>query len=90
VKNPDFNSGRAEIAGELGEDLSQQALQPSDEATEVVAGSGEDGIDGVALAVPEKVAAHSMLRFEMADDGFDGRAPAEFALDLWGYPPLLA
>jgi hypothetical protein len=27
----------------LGEDLAQQELQPSDEATEVVAGAGEDG-----------------------------------------------
>ena len=69
-------------AAEQDEDLGQQKLQPSDQAAEVVADGGEDGIGGVALAVPEVIAAHAMLGFEMADDRFDGGAPAQLAFDL--------
>jgi hypothetical protein len=47
--------------------LAQQELQPAEETPEVVAGGGEDGVGGVALAVPEIVPAHSMLGFEVAD-----------------------
>ena len=68
----------------------QQERQPPDEAAEVVTGGGEDGIDGIALAVPEIVAANAMFGFEMADDRLDGGAPAQLTLDLWGYSPLLA
>lgn len=74
---------------ELDEDLVQQELQPADEATEVVAGGGEDGIGGIAVAMPEIVPAHPMFGFEMADDRLDGRAAAHFAFDLGRHPPLL-
>jgi hypothetical protein len=37
--------------------------------TEVVTDSGEDRIDGIALAVPEVIAAHSVLGPEVADAG---------------------
>ena len=57
---------------------------------EVVAGGGEDGVDGVARAEPEIVAAHAVLGFEMADDGLDGGAAAQFALDLVGHAPFLS
>jgi hypothetical protein len=52
--------------------LAQQKPEPADQAAEVVAGGGEDGVGGVAPTVPEIVAAHAVLGFEMADDGFDG------------------
>ena len=68
----------------------QQKPQPADEEAEVVSGGGEDGIDGITLAIAEIVAAHPMLGFEMADDGLDGGASSHLALDLWGDAPLLA
>ena len=56
--------------------MAQQELQPADETPEVVASSGEDGIDGVALAAPEIVSAHSMIGLEVADHRFVGAARA--------------
>jgi trimeric autotransporter adhesin len=41
--------------------LGQPKPEPSDEAAEVVAGGGEDGVVGVALPEPEIVAAHAVL-----------------------------
>jgi hypothetical protein len=51
---------------------------------------GEDGVGGIALAIPKIFAAHPVLGFEMADDRLDGRAAAHLSLDLRGHPPLLA
>lgn len=59
---------------EAGEDLEQQEAELADKATEVVADSREDGVVGIALAVPEVVATHPMFGFEMADDRLDGVA----------------
>lgn len=53
---------------------------------EVVAGSGEDDIDGVAVAVPQVVAAHPVFGFEIADDRLDGGAPAHLALGSVALP----
>jgi hypothetical protein len=78
------------LEAEGGEDLKQQKSKPADEPAEVVAGRREDGVIGIAMAVPEVVAAHPVLGFEMADDGLDGGAPSQLALDVWGHPPLLA
>ena len=79
-----WTSARDELKSgdELDEDLAQRELQPADETAEVVAGSGEDGVDGVTLTVPEIVAAHPVFGFEMADDRLNGGAPAQLALDL--------
>ncbi len=46
VVREELDSARNELKweDELGEDLVQQKLEPADEATEVVAGGGEDGI----------------------------------------------
>lgn len=66
--------------GELSEDLAQQETEPPDQATEVVADCGEDGISGIALAMPQVVVPHAMLRFEMADDRLYGRAAAQLPL----------
>ncbi|MGY2932970.1 hypothetical protein ACVWZ6_002572 [Bradyrhizobium sp. GM6.1] len=70
--------------------MAQQEAEPTDEAAEVVAGGGEDGVGGVSLPEPEIVAAHAVLGLEMADDGFDGSPAAQFALDLGRHPSLLA
>jgi hypothetical protein len=61
-----------------------------DEATEVVAGGGENSVIGVAPTEPEIVAAHSVLGFEMADNGLDGGPAAQLALDAGRHPSLLA
>ena len=70
--------------------MRQQNPEPSDQAAEVVAGGGEDGVGNVAPTVPEIVAAHAVLGFEMTDDGLDGRPAAQFALDSGCHPSLLA
>ncbi len=46
--------------------------------------------DRRGLAMPEVVAAHAVLGFEVADDRLDGGAPSQLALDLWRHPPLLS
>ena len=51
--------------------MAQQKPDPSDEATEVVSDSCEDGVGGIAATVPEVVSAHAMLGFEMADHRLD-------------------
>lgn len=62
--------------------MAQQKAEPTDEAAEVVAGGGEDGVGRVPLAEPEIIASHAVRGLEMADDGFDGGPAAQFALDL--------
>lgn len=47
--------------------------QPPEQEAEVVAGGGEDGIDGIALAVPEIVPAHAVLGLHVTDDRLDDR-----------------
>lgn len=70
-------------------DFDQQKAQLFDEAAEVVACGSKDCIGGLTLAVPRVIAAHSVLGLEMADHRLDGGTPAQLALDLWRYPPLL-
>src|ERR1700739_4744506 len=76
-------------AEEGDQETEQQKPQPAEEEAEGVAGCGETRVDGIALAVPEIVAAHAVLGFEMADDRFDGGTPAHLALDLWCHAPFL-
>ena len=54
------------------QDLAQQKPEPADQAAEVVAGGGEDGVVGVAAPEPEIVAAHEVLGLGMTNDGLDG------------------
>ena len=75
---------------ESDEDAAQQEPEPSDQAAEVVADGGEDGVGGVAPTVPEIVAAHAVLGFEMADDRLDGGPAAQLAFDLGCHAPFLA
>ncbi len=52
--------------------LRKRSPQPHEESSEVVAGGGEHGVDGVAAGVGEVIAAHAVMFLEVADDGFDG------------------
>ena len=67
----------------------QKFPQPPDQAAEVVADRGEDGVIEVAVAVGEIVAAHSVVFLEMANDGLNGGAASHLSLYLRGHPPLL-
>ena len=75
---------------ERGQDLGQQKPEPEDQEAEVVAGSGEDGVDGVAGLVGEVVSAHAVLGLEVSDDRLDGGPASELAFDLIGDAALLA
>jgi hypothetical protein len=55
-----------------------------------IAFSGEHRVDAIAIAAGEIVAAHAGILLEMADDGFDGGAPAHLAADGLGDTPDLA
>ena len=60
--------------GERHDAGTQKLCQPAEQQAEVVAGSGEDGVDAVALGPLEIVAAHAVLGLEMADDRLDSSA----------------
>jgi len=55
-----------------------------------VADGGEDGVDGIALCSLEIAAVEMTLGLHMADDGLDGGATSEFALDDAEHAALLA
>lgn len=46
----------------------QSIGQPADEKVEVVASGGKDGIDAVAVAALDVVAAHAVLGLDVADN----------------------
>ena len=52
--------------------MAQQKPEPSDQAAEVVADGGEDGVGSVTSTIPEIVATHAVLGFEMADHRLNG------------------
>jgi hypothetical protein len=66
---------------ESGEDYGQQKSHPFEQASEVVAGSGEEGVGGVSLGSDEIVPAHAVLGFGVSDDRLDRRSAPEFAFD---------
>lgn len=49
--------------------MAQQKAELADEAAEVVASSGEDGVGSVPLGEPEIIAVHAVLGLELADTG---------------------
>ena len=69
---------------ECGQDYGQQESQPLEQAAEVVAGGGEDGVGGVAVGSGKIVSAHAVFGLGVADDRFDRRAAAEFAFNRPG------
>jgi hypothetical protein len=72
------------------EHVAQQKPEPADQAAEIVAGGGEDGVGSIAPTEPEIVSAHAVLGFEMADDGLDGGPAAQLAFDPGCHTSLLA
>jgi hypothetical protein len=72
------------------EDLAQQSPEPADQTAEVVADGSHDGVGGVTAAVPEIVAVHAVLGFEMADHRLDGGPAAQPAFDPGRHAPFLA
>lgn len=52
--------------------MPQQNAEPVDQAAEVVAGGGEDGMGCITVPELQIVSAHATLGFEVTDDGFDG------------------
>ena len=54
--------------------------QPGEQAGEVVAHRGEDGVVGVAVRMSEVVALHPVLVLDVADDGLDGGASSDSRL----------
>lgn len=68
----------------------QKPLEPAQEQTEVVAGSGEHGVDPIAVAAFEVIAAHPVLGLDMSNDRFDGGAAAHLAADRGGDAAHLA
>src|SRR5205807_7957646 len=65
-------------------------LEPAKEQAEVVACSGEHGVDAVAIAALEIVATHAVIALQVANDGFDGGATAHLAANGLGDTPDLA
>lgn len=59
----------------------RQKPEPGDEQTQIVAGGGKDGADGIALGSLEMVSFQQAIAFEMADDRFDGISPPQLAPD---------
>jgi hypothetical protein len=59
----------------------QQSLQPGEDATQIVADSGEDDVCSVTLTAFEMATTEVTVGLHMADHGLDCRATSEFALD---------
>ena len=78
------------VRAERADDERKPKREPGQEASEVVAGSGEDGVDGITGAVGEVIAAHAMLGLQVSDDGLDRGAPPHPAFDLRRHAPFLS
>ena len=70
--------------------MGKQTPEPDQEASEVVAGASEDGVDRIAGTMRQIIPPDAMLGFEMADDGLDRRSAFQGPLDLRRDAPLLA
>ena len=68
----------------------QKPLEPTQEQAEVVAGSGEHGVDAVAVASCEVIAAHPMFGLDVPNDRLDGGAAAHLTADRGGDAAHLA
>jgi hypothetical protein len=64
--------------------------KPAQEESEVVAGGGEHGIDAVAVASLQIIAAHAVLSLGMADNRLDRGAAFHLAADRFSDPAYLA
>jgi hypothetical protein len=75
---------------EHGDQGTQKPLQPAQEEAEVISGGGEDGVDAVAVAPLEVVAAEAVFGLEMADGRLDGGSALHLAADRLGDAAHLA
>ncbi|MGY4281753.1 hypothetical protein ACVWXO_000973 [Bradyrhizobium sp. LM2.7] len=66
---------------EGGQDQPPKSPEPREDAAEVVADGGEDDVGGVSCAAFELAAAEVTIGLQVSDDGFDGGAAAQLALD---------
>ena len=73
-----------------GDDFAQKFPQPLEDKAQVVADGAHDGVDVVAEAAFEEVAAQVAVGLAMSDDGFDGGPSPQLLLDLAMDAALLA
>jgi len=62
-------------------DFTQDSPQPSEDSSEVIADSGEDGVGGIAVAAFEVAAAEVTFGLHVADHGLDCGSTSQFAFD---------
>ena len=62
--------------------MAQEFPQPLEDEAQVVADGAHDGVDLVAEAAFQEVAAEMAVHLAMSDDGFDGGSSPQFASDL--------
>ncbi len=65
-----------------GDDFAQEFSEPPEDEAQVVVDGAHDGVDLVAEATFEEVAAQMAVGLAMADHHFDGGSPPQFASDL--------
>ena len=68
----------------------QEGFEPSEEATVVVAGGGEDGVGAVIVVSLEMVMAHAMAVLGVVDHGLDRDAAFHLPADSLGDPAYQA
>src|SRR5881227_3069797 len=77
-------------APELGQEQAQELSEPGEDAAEVVTDGREDDVGRIAGAAFEVAAAEVTIGLQVSDDGFDGGAAAQLALDDTEDAALLA
>jgi len=81
----DYEGGQEDVAHQA-----QKHLQPGEDASEVVADGGEDGVCGVAGGALEVAAVEMAFGLHVTDHGLDGGAAAQFTFDDTEDAALLA
>ena len=71
----------ADGSDECCQDKAPKISEPGEDAAEVVADGGEDDVGGIAGAAFEVAAAEVAFGLQVSDDGLDGGAAAQLALD---------
>lgn len=66
---------------ERGLDEGAKSSEPGEEQSDVVSGSDQDGVGGVAASALQPVALEFSIGLHVADDRFDGASAAQFPLE---------